>query len=516
MTARSIEGAGSFALGSNQLTVGSNNLSTEVSGVISGAGGSLVKVGAGTLTLSGTNTYTGQTTITEGAINLTGSLLSPVSVEPAGILGSTGTVFNTVTNAGTVAPGFQLPETMFGALTVSNYVGAGGTLALRTFLGADNSPSDRLIINGGTATGSTSILITNVGGPGLQTTANGILVVNAINGATTASGAFTLGNPELRAGAFDYRLFQGGLNGIDPNDWFLRSIFVEEAPPTPMVAPIIGPELATYGVVQPIARQMGLTTLGTFHERVGDAAADAACLNATLDSVAITKAPVLQSNCRPAVWGRLFGQQIDNHYQALADPRASGQVAGIQTGVDVWRGSLIPGHNDTAGLYFAYGNGNVGVDGLVTNAAATAYMLQHTGSLNLNAYSLGGYWTHYGPSGWYIDAVLQGSFYNGNAATQFANLSTNGTGFISSLEAGYPISLPWFGPRFVLQPEGQIIWQRVSFDDANDGLGPVALGTTSGASGRLGLRGKWTINDPAGRVWQPYVLANVWRDWGAG
>jgi outer membrane autotransporter protein len=68
----------------------------------------------------------------------------------------------------------------------------------------------------------------------------------------------------------------------------------------------------------------------------------------------------------------------------------------------------------------------------------------------------------------------------------------------------------------VLQPEGQIIWQRVSFDDANDGLGPVALGTTSGASGRLGLRGKWTINDPAGRVWQPYVLANVWRDWGAG
>jgi autotransporter-associated beta strand protein len=65
MTAGSIEGAGSFALGSNQLTVGSNNLSTEVSGVISGAGGSLVKVGAGTLTLSGTNTYTGQTTITE-------------------------------------------------------------------------------------------------------------------------------------------------------------------------------------------------------------------------------------------------------------------------------------------------------------------------------------------------------------------------------------------------------------------------------------------------------------------
>jgi autotransporter-associated beta strand protein len=243
MTAGSIEGAGSFFLGFNQLTVGSNNLSTEVSGVISGAGGSLVKVGTGTLTLSGANTYTGPTTISDGAINLTGSLVSPVTVEQAGTLGSTGTVFNTVTNAGTVEPGLGLPIGLFGNLTVNNYVGAGGILALRTFLGADNSPSDQLTINGGTATGNTRINITNVGGPGVQTTANGILVVNAINGATTAPGAFTLGNAELRAGAFDYRLFQGGLNGSDPNDWFLRSTFIESPPPR--LEPIIGPELAT-------------------------------------------------------------------------------------------------------------------------------------------------------------------------------------------------------------------------------------------------------------------------------
>ena len=64
----------------------------------------------------------------------TGSLLSPVSVEPGGTLGSTGTVFNTVTNAGTVQPGLDLPAGTFGNLTVNNYVGAGGILALRTFL----------------------------------------------------------------------------------------------------------------------------------------------------------------------------------------------------------------------------------------------------------------------------------------------------------------------------------------------------------------------------------------------
>ena len=72
-----------------------------------------------------------------------------------------------------------------------------------------------------------------------------------------------------------------------------------------------------------------------------------------------------------------------------------------------------------------------------------------------------------------------------------------------------------FGPGFVLEPEAQIVWQRVSFDDANDGLGQVGLGTTSGTSGRIGLRGRWTIVSNDGEVWQPYVRANLWRDWGA-
>jgi outer membrane autotransporter protein len=259
---------------------------------------------------------------------------------------------------------------------------------------------------------------------------------------------------------------------------------------------------------------MGLTTLGTLHQRVGDTTTDAACPEPAPGAGAANPAPASDRGCRPPAWGRVFGQQINNHYQAYADPRAKGQTAGIQAGVDLWRGSLISGHHDAAGVYFAYGNSRVNVDGLVTNAEATAYVLQRTGSLNLDAYSLGGYWTHYGPSGWYTDAVLQASFYNGRATTQFASLPTNGMGAIASLEAGYPISLPLLGPGFVLEPQGQIVWQRVSFKEANDGLGSIGLGATSGGSGRLGLRGKWTIDD-AGRIWQPYLLANVWRDWSA-
>ncbi|MGF6988433.1 outer membrane autotransporter protein [Paraburkholderia atlantica] len=173
----------------------------------------------------------------------------------------------------------------------------------------------------------------------------------------------------------------------------------------------------------------------------------------------------------------------------------------------------MSGHHDAAGVYFAYGNSNADVDGLVTNAAATGYVLNHTGSVNLNGYSGGAYWTHYGPGGWYIDAILQGTYYDGDATTQYARLPISGSGFATSLEAGYPIPLP-LGPGFVLEPEAQLIWQHVGLNEANDGLGPVDPGSTSGVSGRLGVRGQWSIERANGELWQPYLRTNIWRDWG--
>ncbi len=74
LTVGSIEGAGTFELGNNQLIVGLNGLSAEVTGLIedgSGGGGSLVKVGRGSLKLSGAdNTYSGGTTLKQGNLDL--------------------------------------------------------------------------------------------------------------------------------------------------------------------------------------------------------------------------------------------------------------------------------------------------------------------------------------------------------------------------------------------------------------------------------------------------------------
>jgi len=107
MTAGSIEGAGTFSLGPNQLTVGSNNLSTEVSGVIRGTGGSLIKTGSGVMALSGVNTYTGATTVNAGVLVVNGSIASSnlTTVNSGAVLLGGGTVGSTLVNAG----GFLVP-----------------------------------------------------------------------------------------------------------------------------------------------------------------------------------------------------------------------------------------------------------------------------------------------------------------------------------------------------------------------------------------------------------------------
>jgi autotransporter-associated beta strand protein len=71
-TAGSIAGGGNYVLGGNTLTTGSLNTSTQVDGVISGVGGGLTKVGIGTLTLTGGNTYSGATTISTETLALSG------------------------------------------------------------------------------------------------------------------------------------------------------------------------------------------------------------------------------------------------------------------------------------------------------------------------------------------------------------------------------------------------------------------------------------------------------------
>jgi outer membrane autotransporter protein len=77
--------------------------------------------------------------------------------------------------------------------------------------------------------------------------------------------------------------------------------------------------------------------------------------------------------------------------------------------------------------------------------------------------------------------VIQGTAYTGDLTTIVSKLPTYGSGFVASLEGGYPIPLP-LGPNFTLEPQGQIIYQHVGFYDAFDDEATIWLGTTSGAT----------------------------------
>jgi autotransporter-associated beta strand protein len=159
MTAGSISGAGSYQLGSEQLTVGSNNLSTTVSGVIAdggiggGTGGSLVKEGGGTLVLSGVNTYTGGTTINAGTLAISGSVASGVTVNAGGTLMGSGSITGLVSNGGIVAPGNSI-----GTLTVNgNFTQSGGGIYQVEVNAAGQG--DRIDITGtATLAGAVSVL----------------------------------------------------------------------------------------------------------------------------------------------------------------------------------------------------------------------------------------------------------------------------------------------------------------------------------------------------------------------
>ena len=90
---------GLVLLGANTLTIGTNNQSTAFSGMIQDSGG-LVQTGAGTLTLTGANTYTGNTTVSAGMLavsNGDGSATGTGSVNvQAGALGGKGIISGAV------------------------------------------------------------------------------------------------------------------------------------------------------------------------------------------------------------------------------------------------------------------------------------------------------------------------------------------------------------------------------------------------------------------------------------
>ena len=112
-----------------------------IGSVISG-GGSVVKLGTGTLLLNGVNTFTGGTTVSNGVLGGTGTLASAV----------------TLTSGTTLAPGASV-----GTLTVNGNLSIGGNLAIE--VNKSLAPSNDLVVVSGVLTnaGTGTVTVTNLG-----------------------------------------------------------------------------------------------------------------------------------------------------------------------------------------------------------------------------------------------------------------------------------------------------------------------------------------------------------------
>jgi len=219
ISAGSIAGAGNYFLGSNQLTVGGNNLSTTVSGVISDCGptgvecvagttgGGLTKVGTGTLTLTGANTYTGPTLVNGGVLNVTGSLVSAVTVNSTGTLTGIGTIGGLdVAIGGTVAPG----NSSIGTLGVAGDITFEPGSIYQVKANAAGQ-SDQINATGMTTIGGGTVQVLAQSGTYLRQTRYTIL---------TSSGGVT----GKFAGATSNLAFLTPLLSYDPNDVFLTLV----------------------------------------------------------------------------------------------------------------------------------------------------------------------------------------------------------------------------------------------------------------------------------------------------
>ncbi|EBV7099042.1 fibronectin-binding autotransporter adhesin ShdA [Salmonella enterica subsp. enterica serovar Havana] len=497
-------------------------------------GKSLTKLGAGKLTLSGANTYSGDTNVQEGTLWLSGDgtigeMGSQQAVNVASgatFGGSNGTTVNgKVINEGTLVFGdseetgaiFTLNGDLINMGTMTsgsssstpgntlyvdgNYTGNGGSLYLNTVLGDDDSATDKLVITGD-ASGTTDLYINGIG-DGAQTT-NGIEVVDV--GGVSTSDAFVLKN-EVNASLYTYRLYW---NESD-NDWYLASKAQSDdddsggdvtppdddsdvTPPddggnvTPPddggdVAPQYRADIGAYMGNQWMARNLQMQTL---YDREGSQ-----YRNADGSVWARFKAGKAESE---AVSGNIDMDSNYSQFQLGGDILAWGNgQQSVTVGV---MASYINADTDSTG--------NRGADGS-----------QFTSSANVDGYNLGIYATWFADaqthSGAYVDSWYQYGFYNNSVESGDAGSeSYDSTANAVSLETGYRYDIALNNGNTVsLTPQAQVVWQNYSADSVKDNYGTRIDGQDGDSwTTRLGLRVDGKLYKGSRTVIQPFAEAN--------
>ncbi|EFR1282308.1 fibronectin-binding autotransporter adhesin ShdA [Salmonella enterica] len=515
-------------------------------------GKSLTKLGAGKLTLSGANTYTGDTNVQEGTLWLAGDgTIGEVGSQQAVNVasdatfgGSNGTTVNgKVTNEGTLVFGdseetdaiFTLNGDLINMGTMTsgsssstpgntlyvdgNYTGNGGSLYLNTVLGDDDSATDKLVITGD-ASGTTDLYINGIG-DGAQTT-NGIEVVDV--GGVSTSDAFVLKN-EVNASLYTYRLYW---NESD-NDWYLASKAQSDdddsgGDDTPSDGGDDGgnvtpPDDGGDGgnVTPPDDGGDGGDVTPPDHG--GDVAPQyRADIGAYMGNQWMARNLQMQTlydregsqyrNADGSVWARFKAGKAESE-AVSGNIDMDSNYSQFQLGGDI----LAWGNGQqsvTVGVMASYINadtdstGNRGADGS-----------QFTSSGNVDGYNLGVYATWFADaqthSGAYVDSWYQYGFYNNSVESGDAGSeSYDSTANAVSLETGYRYDIALSNGNTVsLTPQAQVVWQNYSADSVKDNYGTRIDGQDGDSwTTRLGLRVDGKLYKGSRTVIQPFAEAN--------
>ncbi|WP_043197419.1 autotransporter outer membrane beta-barrel domain-containing protein [Pseudomonas putida] len=416
-----------------------------------------------------------------------------------------------------------------GRLTIQgDYTGNNGTLRLNSVLAGDDAASDRLVVSRGAISGSTRLLVNNLNGAGAATAQNGIQVVEARDGATSTATAFVQ-TQTLTVGAYDYRLFKGGVTAGSENSWYLRSTLVAPPAPAPvpepeqptqpsepgeppviapaltppvaapapgqvdLPAPVQGeslplyrPEVPVYAAAPRGAAIIARQALGTFHQRQGD------------------QQLLKGEGALPASWGQAYGGTLRQQWSGTVSPSLDGDLYGFKVGQDLYAKVGDNGYRQHVGIYVSHSRLDADVKGF-----ALAVEDRSVGDLQLDGDSVGTYWTLIGPQGAYLDAVLQYTRLDGRARSDRGDkLNIDGHAWTASLESGYPIAL---SERWTLEPQAQLIAQKVSLDSASDSVSRISHDAQVELTGRLGVRLEGAFTGSSGRLLQPYAQVNLWH-----
>ncbi|EEA2477064.1 fibronectin-binding autotransporter adhesin ShdA [Salmonella enterica] len=515
-------------------------------------GKSLTKLGAGKLTLSGANTYSGDTNVQEGTLWLTGAgTIGEVGSQQAVNVasdatfgGSNGTTVNgKVTNEGTLVFGdseetgaiFTLNGDLINMGTITSgsssstpgntlyvdgdYTGNGGSLYLNTVLGDDDSATDKLVITGD-ASGTTDLYINGIG-DGAQTT-NGIEVVDV--GGVSTSDAFVLKN-EVNASLYTYRLYW---NESD-NDWYLASKAQSDdddsgGDDTPSDGGDDGGNVTPPddggdgGNVTP-PDDGGDGGDVTPPDDGGDVAPQyRADIGAYMGNQWMARNLQMQTlydregsqyrNADGSVWARFKAGKAESE-AVSGNIDMDSNYSQFQLGGDI----LAWGNGQqsvTVGVMASYINadtdstGNRGADGS-----------QFTSSGNVDGYNLGVYATWFADaqthSGAYVDSWYQYGFYNNSVESGDAGSeSYDSTANAVSLETGYRYDIALSNGNTVsLTPQAQVVWQNYSADSVKDNYGTRIDGQDGDSwTTRLGLRVDGKLYKGSRTVIQPFAEAN--------